>query len=196
MKQMPKFSERMNSARRPVAFSPINRHGVIGDRRTGVLVAADGTLNWFCVPNFDGTPIFGTLLDPVKGGFCRFGPERAYLGRQRYLRETAAVVTTWNEQTEDSTLELTDIMAWPCNKRETAIREARVVIRRLRAAGAKKICFEICPRWGYTAWPEEIRPTPEGVIFRFGKGCLEVWTSFPLAIWGRRGTGSARCFEQ
>ena len=39
---------------------------MIGDRRTGALVAADGTLNWFCVPEFDGTPIFGALLDPER----------------------------------------------------------------------------------------------------------------------------------
>jgi Domain of unknown function (DUF5911) len=80
----------------PIPFPPIHRHGVIGDRRTGTLVAADGTLNWFCVPNFDGSPLFGALLDPKCGGFCRFGPSQVSLGKQHYLSETAAVVTSWN----------------------------------------------------------------------------------------------------
>ena len=35
---------------RPTAFPPIHRHGVIGDRRTGDVVAADGALDWLCVP--------------------------------------------------------------------------------------------------------------------------------------------------
>ena len=68
----------------PVAFPLIERHGVIGDRRTGALVSADGTLNWFCAPSFDGAPIFGALLDPNRGGFCHFGPRGAREGRQRY----------------------------------------------------------------------------------------------------------------
>ena len=79
----------------PVAFPPIGRHGVIGDRRTGALVAADGTLNWFCAPDFDCPPVFGALLDPVRGGFCRFGPVEAALGRQRYQDGTATVLTSW-----------------------------------------------------------------------------------------------------
>jgi hypothetical protein len=59
---------------RPTSFPPIHGHGVIGDRRTGAMVAADGTINWFCVPNFDSSPLFGALLDPEDGGFCRIGP--------------------------------------------------------------------------------------------------------------------------
>jgi len=89
-----------SEARRPIAFPPINRHGAIGDRRTGALVAADGTLDWFCLPHFDGTSIFSSLLDPERGGFCRFGPLETRLGRQHYLSESVAVVTTWNNDTE------------------------------------------------------------------------------------------------
>jgi GH15 family glucan-1,4-alpha-glucosidase len=172
----------MNSAERPLTFRPINQHGVIGDRRTGGLVAADGTLNWFCVPNFDGTPIFGTLLDPMMGGLCRFGPKHSHFGRQYYLPETTALVTSWHDGSEESLLELTDVMAWPSSERESATRDARIVIRRLRAKGAKRIRFEVCPRWGFKSLPQNTRLTPEGVIFRFSQGCLTAWTSFPLAV--------------
>jgi hypothetical protein len=175
----------MNSeARRPIAFPPIDCHGAIGDRRTGALVSADGTLDWFCVPHFDGTPIFSALLDPQRGGFCRFGPLQSRLGRQHYLPESVAVVTTWSNDAGDEFTELTDVMAWPGNERDASRRDSRVIIRRLRTCGAAAIRFELCPRWGFLRPPDEIRSTFDGVVFRFGSGELTVWAPFPLRIEG------------
>jgi GH15 family glucan-1,4-alpha-glucosidase len=108
----------------PIPFAPINRHGVIGDRRTGALIAADSTLDWFCVPDFDGAPIFGSLLEPLGGGFCRFGPSLAALGRQHYLPETAAVVTGWRGKTQGDALVVTvagKVMSWLVLKRTEEI---------------------------------------------------------------------------
>ena len=57
-----------------VPYPPIEQHGVIGDRRTAALIAADGTLDWLCLPDYDGEPYFGALLDAHAGGFWRIGP--------------------------------------------------------------------------------------------------------------------------
>jgi GH15 family glucan-1,4-alpha-glucosidase len=167
----------------PISFPPIHRHGVTGDRRTGALVASDGTINWFCVPNFDGSPLFGAVLDPECGGFCRFGPARARLGRQHYLPETAAVVTTWRGITQDDrTLELTDVMAWPADERPQSARDQRVIVRRLQAREVAAVRFEAQPRWDLGGRAEHVRPAPQGATFRFGAGPLAVWTSFPVRI--------------
>ena len=156
---------------RPICFPPIHGHGVIGDRRTGAMVAADGTLNWFCVPNFDSPPLFGALLDPKDGGFCRFGPARASLGQQRYLSETAAVVTSWRGAAQESgALELTDVMAWPADERPESTRDQRIIVRRLRAREAGVARFEVRPRWEFGGGPEEVRATPYGATFRFAAG--------------------------
>jgi GH15 family glucan-1,4-alpha-glucosidase len=48
----------------PIPFPPIHYHGIAGDQRTAALLAADGAPDWFCVPDFDGPPLFGALLDP------------------------------------------------------------------------------------------------------------------------------------
>ena len=160
---------RMNTEdNRPISFPPIHGHGVIGDRRTGAMVAADGTLNWFCVPNFDSPPLFGALLDPKDGGFCRFGPARASLGQQRYLAETAAVVTSWRGTAQESgELELTDMMAWPADERPESARDQRIIVRRLRAREASVACFEVRPRWEFGDGPEEVRATPCAATFHF-----------------------------
>ncbi|MBV9998275.1 MAG: glycoside hydrolase family 15 protein [Verrucomicrobia bacterium] len=167
----------------PISFPPIHRHGVIGDRRTGALVAADGTINWFCVPNFDGPPLFGMVLDQEDGGFCRFGPARAVLGRQRYLPETAALVTAWRGITrEDRTLELTDLMAWPTGERPHSAHDQRVILRRLQAREATAVRFEVQPRWEFQGRAQDVRLVPGGATFSFPAGQLAVWASFPIRV--------------
>ena len=38
---------------------PINDYGLVGDTRTAALIASDGSVDWMCVPHFDGAPLFG-----------------------------------------------------------------------------------------------------------------------------------------
>ena len=66
-----------------IPYPPIERLAVVGDRRTAALIAADGTACWMCLPNYDGAPVFGALLDAAKGGFWRIGPRARRFGRQR-----------------------------------------------------------------------------------------------------------------
>ncbi|HLG71274.1 MAG TPA: trehalase-like domain-containing protein, partial [Chloroflexota bacterium] len=35
-----------------MTYPPIERHGAIGNRRTAALVAADGTIDWLCMPDY------------------------------------------------------------------------------------------------------------------------------------------------
>jgi GH15 family glucan-1,4-alpha-glucosidase len=167
----------------PIAFPPIHRHGVIGDRRTGALVAADGTINWFCTPEFDGPPIFGALLDPERGGFCRFGPMKITLGKQKYLPNTALLVTAWADGDDHGTIEVTDVMAWPHDERADALRSQRVIIRRLRVTIDAPVSFELYPRRNFASAPEAVRVTAGGgATVAFADGSLGLWTSFPVTV--------------
>jgi GH15 family glucan-1,4-alpha-glucosidase len=141
---------------------PIASHGVIGDRRTAALVAADGTINWLCLPCYDGVPIFGALLDVERGGFWRVGPEQPALGRQRYLGETSVLITSW--ETETGILTLIDAMAWPWDDRraEHGGPDGHVVIRRLRCEqGEARAVVDFQPRHDFTQAPN-IVAGPEG----------------------------------
>ena len=160
----------------------IEKHGVIGDRRTGALVAADGSIDWFCAPEFDGSPVFGALLDPERGGFCRFGPREIAQGRQRYLPGTTALTTTWASGEDAAAVELTDVMAWPETDRPDDLRGQRVIIRRLRAARGATVRFELCPRRGFAVPSGAATPTPDGARFTFADGTLGLWASFEVSV--------------
>ncbi len=112
-------------------YPPIAKHGVIGDRRTAALVAADGTIDWFCVPDFDDHVVLGALLDPARGGFCRFGPADPILGEQCYEEASVCLLTRW--RIDAGGLELADLMPWPNRNRPQMEDRTRVILRRLRA---------------------------------------------------------------
>ncbi|MBA3415938.1 MAG: glycoside hydrolase family 15 protein [Chloroflexia bacterium] len=160
-----------------VPYPPIGRHGVVGDRRTAALVAADGTVDWLCLPIYDGPPVCGALLDPENGGYWRIGPASPALGRQRYLDESAVLVTTWT--TAAGELELTDAMAWPWDDRDAAHGgpDGRVLIRRLRCRhGEAAAVADLRPRHDFGA-AGGIARTNDGVVLDVGGRALTFWTS-------------------
>jgi alpha,alpha-trehalase len=65
--------------RSPELYPPMAQLGVVSDRRIAALISADGTVRWLCLPNYDGGPIFGCLLDSARGGHWRLGPGWANL---------------------------------------------------------------------------------------------------------------------
>ena len=110
----------------------IGDHGLIGDTRTAALVTSDGTIDWMCVPHFDGSPLFGQLVGGPAAGSFRAGPaEPARPTVRRYLPGTATLETAWN--IDGATLTLTDGMVAELSNR---LLPATFVVRRLTAAGA------------------------------------------------------------
>lgn len=160
-----------------VAYPPIERLAVVGDRRTAAMVAADGTICWWCLPNFDGVCVLGTLLDAKKGGFCRLGPRNLTLGAQAYQPETAVLVTCWEDET--SRLELTDAMLWPETGRRPGLAVRRTILRRLRcAAGAApcRLVIKLRPDFSATK-PDLAGLYPVG----HGAAAIGVWCSRDLS---------------
>jgi GH15 family glucan-1,4-alpha-glucosidase len=78
-------------------YLPLQRYAIIGNGQTAALIADDGSIDWLCLPAFDGDPIFARLLDAKRGGFFDLidpdtGQNPAPLG-QHYEENTAILAT-------------------------------------------------------------------------------------------------------
>ena len=166
--------------RRPgISYPPIERLAVIGDRRTAALVAADGTIGWWCLPDFDDPPAFGSFLDAELGGYCYVGPEHRLLGRQHYAEDTFVLTTRW--ETAEGCLEATDAMLWPQDERPHADLSRRVILRCLRSTGGDpRYRIVVDPRADITG-PATAETMPGGVVWRGSDGAIGLWCSGSLA---------------
>lgn len=161
-----------------IPYPSIGNHGVTGDRRTAALIAADGTVDWMCLPDYDGASIFGTILDAARGGFWRLGPSVPITGTQSYLEHSPAVRTHWNNETSE--LEAIDLMVWPQERRQPDHEQRRVLVRRLRCvSGEMAYSMHFRPRYDFDEKPR-IRTVQGGVLLSVRDLSLGLWTSFPV----------------
>ena len=168
-----------NGGARRIPYPAIERHGIIGDRRTAALVAADGTLDWMCLPHFDSAIVFGALLDWARGGHWRLGPNLMAEGAQNYLTESMALQTEWNM--DQGSLVLSDSMLWPENERPPEQRDSRVVVRRLRCTRGEVHCvFAMEPRNEFAPDVPTIDEYSSGFTITLGDLSLRLWSNRPL----------------
>lgn len=164
----------------PVPYAALKHHGVIGDRRTAALVAADGSIDWFSLPDYDGDIIFGCILDAQKGGYWHLGPGIRRLGVQRYIEDTTSLTTTW--ALREGVLELTDVMAWPADQRPTGREKHRALIRRLRCVkGRAPARLLLHPACDFKA-VDPTTITDHTASLRTGRHDIELWSSRPVRV--------------
>ena len=84
------------SAAAPSPFPPIAEYAFLSNCHTSALVAPDGSIGWMCVPSFDSSSVFATLLDREAGSF-RLGPFGINVPTTRsYEPGTNTLITTWH----------------------------------------------------------------------------------------------------
>ncbi|MCU7820408.1 glycoside hydrolase family 15 protein [Kitasatospora sp. DSM 101779] len=162
-------------------YPPIADHGIVGDLQTAALIAADGTVDWWCTPRFDSPSVFASLLDSDRGGFCRLaadvGPEATV--RQLYLPDTAVLITRF--MAPGGVGEVVDFMppdpSSTPSARHRLIRAARVV--------RGSLPFELLcrPRFDYGRAAHGLTRLDDGSVLFSGPGTdLHLQTTAPIAL--------------
>lgn len=151
---------------------PIENYGLIGDTRAAALVSTDGAIDWFCVPRFDGEPVFGQLVGGLKAGTFRTGPSApAAVVERRYRRHSATLETTW--RVGQGLLTLTEGMVAEVSGR---LLPTTILVRRLTAEGSPiNATVEFDPRLGERHRPPRVRR-------RDGAELLCQWGSLALSL--------------
>jgi GH15 family glucan-1,4-alpha-glucosidase len=159
--------------------APIEEYGLLGDTRTAALVRADGAIDWFCVPGFDGEPLFGRLVGGPSAGTFRVGPAGpATLVERCYRRHTATLETTW--ATGASRLTLTEGMVAEVAGR---LLPATLLVRRLSAeGGAVDAVVEFDPRLGVRHGRPRVRHDGAGVVCEWGSLAVSLAGTPGLAV--------------
>ena len=71
-------------------------YGIIGNCQSSALVSKTGSIDWCCLPKFDSASVFARLLDEEIGGHFGFIVDESYKISQRYIEDTAILVTRFS----------------------------------------------------------------------------------------------------
>ncbi|MCF1504118.1 glycoside hydrolase family 15 protein [Afifella sp. H1R] len=154
-------------------FTPIEDHAIIGDMQTAALVALDGTIDFFCYPNFDSPTVFASLLDREKGGHFKLHAACDGLrSRQLYLPDTNILITRF--QGDESVAEVSDFM--PLDGSGRIVRRAKAI------QGEVDFTLSCAPRFDYGRGTTQAEAIPYGVKFSDGERQLFLYSRVELGI--------------
>lgn len=92
-----------------MTYQPIENYGLVGNMRTTAHVGLDGSIDWFCYPNFDSPSVFGAILDSAKGGSFKIAAAAGGgVQKQMYWPGTNILIT--RSLLKEGILELQDFM--------------------------------------------------------------------------------------
>lgn len=162
----------------------IGELGAIGDCGTLALVDAEANLRWLCLPRFDSPSIFGSLLDPERGGHWWIRPDQPYTSRRHYIDRTNVLVTEF--ETETGGLRITDLM--PVGDYEiyrTQLRSDHQVLRKVECTwGTVDVRVDCVPRPEYGSRPAGFDDRgSHGFFCRDGPMVLVVRSELPLRAY-------------
>jgi GH15 family glucan-1,4-alpha-glucosidase len=165
-------------------YLPIEDYGIIGNMRTVALVGMNGSIDWYCSPNFDSPSIFGAILDDSKGGRFQITPVADRVrGKQFYWPSTNILVTRFSH--EDGISELEDFMPVNSPSDSPSYHQLHRRVRCVR--GPARLGVACRPAFDYGRQPHEVRIDDRGASFHSGASHFTLSTAVPLKPDGQAG---------
>jgi GH15 family glucan-1,4-alpha-glucosidase len=164
-------------------YLPIADYGVIGDARSVALVSRNGSIDWWCLPHFDGDAVFGRLLDANIGGYFSIEPLDDYETSRSYVHDTNILTTEF--RTATGSVKLTDFMpALTELQKETFPIPDREIVRRISGvSGQMRLHVRIKVRPDYGRRTPRIRKQNDRTyMISWGAYALLLVTSQPFTI--------------
>jgi GH15 family glucan-1,4-alpha-glucosidase len=161
-------------------YLPIAEHGLIGDLHTAALIGVDGTIDWYCCPDFDSPSLFAAILDHDRGGFWRIAPTGGgWTSKQLYFPDTNILITRF--LSPDGVGEVQDFMPIAGSPSHPA----HSLIRRLVCVRGE-VEFEtvVEPRFDYGRAEHALRSHERGAIFESPALTLALASPRPLTVTG------------
>ncbi|GAB3316117.1 glycoside hydrolase family 15 protein [Geodermatophilus aquaeductus] len=154
-----------------LGYADLRTYAAIGDGRTVALVARDGRIDWLPLPEMDGPPVFGALLDTDNGGCLELCPEGDFTVRRGYVGDTNVLQTTFTTPT--GSVRVTDALTTGISGRLPWSELARRIEGlegsvRMRAAVRPGTCLNTVAPW--------VHDTTHGPVLRVAGLTLAVRT--------------------
>ena len=166
-------------------YPPIADYGLIGDGRSCALVSRAGSIDWWCLPRFDGDPVLARLLDADRGGSFSVRPRGPYRSRQAYRPGTNLLTTDFVAEAGEA--RLTDFMPalTEAEKRRHPV-PLRSIVRRLEGR-AGRLTFDlrlrVRPDFGRRA-PAIRRLRADCWVVEWRNQALHLVSDAPFAVAG------------
>ena len=161
-------------------YLPIAEHGLIGDLHTAALVGVEGTIDWYCCPDFDSPSVFAAILDRARGGSWRLAPAaEGWTSKQLYFPDTNILITRF--LSADGVGEVQDVMPIV----HSAEHPPHSLMRRIVCVrGRVQFETQIEPRFDYGRQPHEVHRHARGAIFETPALTLALASPKELSLTG------------
>lgn len=165
---------------------PLAARGLIGDGYSAALVAADGAIDWLCLPRFDSPSVFARVLDFGRGGNMAVRPVGGFESLQQYDPDTNVLETLFTAPGKGQ-LRVVDLMPWSDDPR-ALLHELHRRVDCPTGEVEAEIVFD--PRFDYGLDTPRIEPAAHGVLAIGAKGeRLALSVSRPLTFHPLPGGG-------
>ena len=155
----------------------IETYALIGDLHTAALVGRDGSLDWLCLPRFDGPACFASLLGARDNGRWLLAPDCEIEDVRRTYREDTLVLET-EYRTSEGSVSVIDFM--PHAKQGERTDVIRLVKGR---TGKVPMRTEIVLRFDYGKVVPWVRHVEDGLSAVAGPDALVIRT--PVRLEGK-----------